>query len=93
MTWTLSRPSSARRRATYRETVTSATPAPCPATSRCQMRRAVCRCLGGTSRSATSHPSITAAYGPIAGRGRGGYALRGGGNALASACRTVRRCT
>jgi hypothetical protein len=36
---------------------------------------------------------MIAAYGPIAGRGRGGYAFRGGGTALASACRTVRRCT
>ena len=51
MTSRLSRPSSARRRATYRDTVTSATPAPCSATSRCQTRRAVCRCLRGTSRS------------------------------------------
>ena len=93
MTCILSRPSSARRRATYRDTVTSATLAPCSATSRCQTRRAVCRCLRGTSRSASSHPSITAAYGPIAGLGRGGYAFRGGGTALASACRTVRRCT
>ena len=33
------------------------------------------------------------AYGPIAGRGRRGYVFRGGGTALASACRTVRRCT
>jgi hypothetical protein len=81
------------RRATYRDTVTSATLAPCSATSRCQIRRAVCRCLRGTSRSASSHPSITAAYRPIPGPGRGGYAFRGGGTALASACRTVRRCT
>jgi hypothetical protein len=36
---------------------------------------------------------MIAAYGPIAGRGRGGYAFRGGGTALASACRAVRRCT
>ena len=93
VTCTLSRPSSARRRATYRDTVTSATLAPCSATSRCQTRRAVCRCLRGTSRSASSHSSITAAYGPIAGLGRGGYVFRGGGTALASACRTVRRCT
>ncbi len=93
ITSVLSRPSSARRRATYRDTVTSATPAPCSATSRCQTRRAVCRCLRGTSRSASSHPSTIASYGPITGRGRGRYAFRGGGTALATACRTVRRCT
>jgi hypothetical protein len=31
-----------------------------------------------------SHSSITAVYGPIAGRGRGGYAFRGGGIAPAA---------
>jgi hypothetical protein len=39
-----------RRRATSRDTVTSAHVAPCSATSRCQTGRAVCRCLHGTSR-------------------------------------------
>src|SRR6059058_213770 len=33
-------------------------------------------------------PVADPAYGPIAGRGRGRYAFRGGGTALASACRT-----
>ena len=87
------KPSSARRRATYGDTLTSEQPAPCSATSRCHTRRAVCHCLRGTSRSASSHPSITSAYGSIAGRGRRGYDLRGGGTADSSACRTVRRCT
>jgi len=79
--------------ATYRDTVTSATLAPGSATSRCQIRRAVCRCLRGTSQSASSHPSMIAAYGPIADWGRGRHAFRGGGTALAGACRTVHRCT
>ena len=92
-TSTRSSPSSTRRRATYRETVTSASVAPCSVTSRCHTRRAVCRCLRGTPRSASSQPSITGAYRSIAGRGRGRYSLRGGGTAQASACRTVRRCT
>jgi hypothetical protein len=44
-------------------------------------------------RSASSQESITSTYGSIAGRVRSAYALRGGGTALASAWRTVRRCT
>jgi hypothetical protein len=82
-----------RRRATSRDTVTSAHVAPCSATSRCQTGRAVCRCLRGTSRPASSQESITSTYASIAGRVRRAYALRGGGTALASAWRTVRRCT
>ena len=66
---------------------------PCSATSRCHTRRAVCRCLRGTSRSPNSQESITSTYASIAGRERRAYALRAGGTALASACRTVRRCT
>jgi hypothetical protein len=86
-------PSSTRRLATYRETVTSEQVAPCSATSRCQTRRAVCRCLRGISRSATSQASITDAHGSIAGHLRAGYDFRSGGTAESSACRTVRRCT
>ncbi len=40
--------SSTRRRATYRDTVTSDTAAPCSAISRCHTRRAVWRCFLGT---------------------------------------------
>ena len=43
-------------------------PAPCSSTSRCQTRRAVCRCLRGASRSATSQPRTVASHGPSAGR-------------------------
>lgn len=91
-TSTRSRPSSSLRRATSRETVTSASVAPCSATNRCQTRRAICRCFPGTSRSATCQPSTMSTYGSIAGCARCGR-LRGGGTALANACRTVRRCT
>src|SRR5437588_3139348 len=87
------RPSSTRRRATYRDTVTSASAAPCSATSRCQIRRAVCRCLRGSSRSAINQPSITSAHASIAGLTRRAYGLRGGGTALTNAARTARRCT
>ena len=41
----------------------------------------------------SSQASITATHGSIAGRGRAGYALRGGGTADSNAWRTVRRCT
>jgi hypothetical protein len=90
-TWT--RSSSTRRRATYRDTVTSDTTAPCSATRRCHTRRAVCRCLRCTSLSEISQASMTTAHWSIAGRGRARYALRGGGSADANACRTARRWT
>ncbi len=45
----LTRSRSTRRRATYRDTVTSYTAAWCSAISRCHTRRAVCRCFRGTS--------------------------------------------
>ena len=63
-------PSRACARARTARTVVSATSAPCSSTSRCQIRFAVCRCLRGASRSASSHPSITARYGPNFGAGR-----------------------
>ena len=43
---------------------------PAPSTSRCQIRFAVCRCLRGASRSASSHASISGRYGPSLGAGR-----------------------
>jgi len=45
-------------RATYRDTVDSDTTAWCSATSRWHSRRAVCRCLRGTSRSASNQKSM-----------------------------------
>jgi hypothetical protein len=56
------------------------------------MRRAVCRCFFGTSRSLRNISSIAAVNGANLGDVRGGV-LRRGGMALANACRTVRRCT
>ena len=83
----------ARLRArTYWRTVTSATSAPCSSTSRDQIRLAVWRCLGGASRSASSHESITARYGPSFGARLPTGTRLTGGNGDASAWRTARRC-
>jgi hypothetical protein len=72
----------------------SDTRASCSSTSRCHTRRAVRRCLRGTSSatSASSHLRITNFHGPNAGDDRSAT-LRGGGVADAIASRTVRRCT
>jgi hypothetical protein len=56
------------------------------------MRRAVCRCFFGASRSLRSIWSIAALSDANLGEIRIGV-LRRGGIALANACRTVRRCT
>ena len=84
--------SSRRRRATQARTVASATVAPYSSTRRSQTRRAVCRCLRGALRSATSHSRMISTYGPSFGAARDAC-LRCGGSADCSACRTVRRCT
>ena len=70
---------------------TSATSAPCSSTSRRQTRLAVCRCLRGASRSASSHSSITARYGPSFGAGLPTGERFAGGTGDANACFTVRR--
>jgi hypothetical protein len=82
----LSRPSSARRRHLgHARAVLGDQPLPDRAGRMPLLTRHV--------PSASSHSSMMAAYGPIAGLGCGRYVFRGGGTALASACRTVRRCT
>jgi hypothetical protein len=62
-TSTRASPSSTLRRATYRHTVTSASVASCSVTRRCYTRRAVCRCLRGTTRSASSQESMISTHG------------------------------
>ena len=62
------------------------------ATRRLKMRRTVCRCLRGASRSVHRIWSITGLNRSNR-EDRGGGFLRGAGNAEASASRTVRRCT
>src|SRR5206468_7088107 len=84
--------SSRRTAATYLPTVDSPTLAPCSVTSRCQIRRAVCRCFFGSSRSASTHARISSFHSPSTGACLTGC-LRSGGTALASAWRTTRRCT
>jgi hypothetical protein len=66
--------------------------APCSSSSRAWTRVAVCRCLRGASRSARSHPSITALNGSSRADRRSGV-LRGAGSDRVSAARTSRRCT
>lgn len=83
---TSSRPSSTRRRATYRDTVTADSDAPCSAISCCQTRPAVCRCFLGTSRSSDNH-RVNNRHVRVDRR------TRLGGVANSNACRTVRRCT
>ena len=64
----------------------------CSSASRCQIRRQVCRCLRGASRSSRSIASISPAAESSTGACRTG-ALRGAGTGQASASRTIRRCT
>ena len=64
----------------------------CSSTSRANTRRAVCRCLGGASRSARNMASIAGWNGSNTRAARTGV-FRGGGVAEVNACRTVRRCT
>ena len=59
---------------------------------RFQILAAVCRCLRGAERSAARMPSMNGITGPNRGHSRGLY-TRSGGTALASAWRTIRRCT
>jgi hypothetical protein len=61
-------------------------------TNRASTRRAVCRCFFGASRSERNMSSIAALNGASRVEVRAGL-FRGGGIALANACRTVRRCT
>jgi hypothetical protein len=56
-----------------------------------QIRLAVCRCFGGAVRSASSHSSITARYGPNFGAGLLTGLRFAGGTGDANACFTVRR--
>lgn len=63
-----------------------------PITSRAQIRCAVCRCLRGACRSSARTPSMNPFAGLSLGCSRSGL-FRSGGSALASACRTIRRCT
>jgi hypothetical protein len=58
----------------------------------CKMRCAVCRCLRGARRSASTIASMKGCAGASFGRSRSGL-FRSGGNALAKARRTSRRCT
>jgi hypothetical protein len=53
--FTRASPSSIRRRATYRETVTSDSTASCSATSRCPTHRAVCRCASNIRDDTPPH--------------------------------------
>jgi len=84
--------SSARISATRARTVDSATWASHSVTSRCQIRRAVCRCFGRTCKSSVNHRRIVASCSPNAGDKRSGV-FRGRGVADANASRTRRRCT
>jgi hypothetical protein len=52
--------------------------AACSSTSRCQTRRALCRCFQGAFLSASSQASIIGFQGPTLGAARAGAGLRGG---------------
>jgi len=65
-------------------TLDSAMTTPSSSISRSQTRRAVCRCLRGASRSASSEARTVAACGPITGATRTDV-FRGGGTASANA--------
>ena len=60
--------------------------------TRCQIRCAVCRCLRGALRSASRIASMKGMAAASFRRARAGT-FRSGGTALATASRTIRRCT
>ena len=69
---------SARRGPAYWHTYEYDTGTPCSSASRCQIRREVCRCLRGASRSSRSIASISPATASSTGETRSGV-LRGAG--------------